>query len=126
MKRFVLAAVIVASVVASAVPAQAWTDNKWKSPSGNIWCYSPKSGVACGTLNDGFTVALAWRSGRAYRLRDGTVYNFPTPRYTLAYGKTWKWRARGLVCLSSTRGMKCWSRWTGHGFFISRARYNLW
>jgi hypothetical protein len=126
MKRLFVAVLIVSGVLASSIPAQAWTDSKWKSPSGNIWCYAPRWGVTCGTLNDGFTVALDWGGGRGYRLRDGSVYGFPAPRYTLAYGTTWKWRARGLVCLSSVRGMKCSSRWTGHGFFISRDSYNLW
>jgi hypothetical protein len=101
-----------------------WEDNKWKSPSGNIWCFSPRWGVKCGTLHDGFTVALR-RSGRGIRLPDGNVYSFPTPVYTLGVGHSWTWEEAGIVCKSLVVGMRCRSR-SGHGFFISRDRYDLW
>jgi hypothetical protein len=139
MPRRTLRAVVAASafvtLIAGVTPAGAspvgpriegrWEDNKWKSPSGNIWCFSPRWGVKCGTLHDGFTVALR-RTGPGIRLADGNVFTFPAPVYTLRVGNTWSWDEAGIVCRSLVVGMRCRSTFTGHGFFISRDRYDLW
>jgi hypothetical protein len=135
MIRLLVAGAVAASLLVGVSPAGAsptggrvasrWEDNKWKWPGGNIWCFSPAWGVKCGTLNDGFTVALR-RTGPGIRLADGNVYSFPTPIYTLRIGHHWTWDEAGIVCKSIVTGMRCSSRRTGHGFFISRNRYNLW
>jgi len=102
-----------------------WEDNKWRTPGGNIWCFSPNWGVKCGTRNDGFTVALR-RSGPGIRLADGNVFTFPTPIYTLRVGRTWTWDEAGIVCKTLLVGIRCRSTRNGHGFFLSRDRYDLW
>lgn len=134
--RLLVAIFIVAGLMAAATSTTAsptgsrsaerrWEDNKWRSPNNNIWCFSPRWGVKCGTRNDGFTVALR-RSGPGIRLADGNVFTFPVPIYTLRFGRTWSWDEAGIVCKSLVIGMRCRSTRTGHGFFISRDRYDLW
>jgi hypothetical protein len=133
--RLLVTASLAISVLLSGLPAGAspqgarpaerrWEDNKWRTPGNNIWCFSPSWGVKCGTRNDGFTVALR-RSGPGIRLADGNVFTFPEPIYTLGVGHSWSWDEAGIVCRTLVVGIRCRSTRNGHGFFLSRDRYDL-
>jgi S1-C subfamily serine protease len=94
----------------------------FQSPSGNIRCaYEDQAGVACVTLNDGLGAVL--RSfDTSYAIDDPYSFN-PPPGRTIPYGQTWS--VSSFRCTSRIDGMTCRSTVTGHGFFLSRDRRDL-
>jgi hypothetical protein len=124
--KIAIAAVVALVALAFASAAGAtWYSNDWRSPTGNILChYNPAtSAVACGTLNDGFTVSVGAWSGRGHVIYANTVYRYRGGP-VLPYGTNW--RAGQIRCNSQFAGMTCRSNTTGHGFFINRTDYRVW
>lgn len=106
-----------------------------KTPSDNIWCFSYDDSLSC--------AAPTW-DGTQYGFSDNCVdssycwpYNTVTisqtgtaqldvttnggadavlPYGQVAYNGNW-------VCASEENGMTCWSRASGHGFFLNRSGY---
>lgn len=68
----------------------------------------------------GFAVGMK-PSGKAYSLCVGDTVRTSTARI-LRYGTTW--HRSGITCSSSKIGLRCTNR-SGHGFFLSRGRSNL-
>ena len=102
----------------------------FRTPSTNIACayYRPslrcdvRSGLrpeprtACELDWTGISMAVV---GRARPTCAGdTAYDPRAP--ILAYGR--RWRRAGFTCLSQRLGLRCVNR-SGHGFFLSRARW---
>jgi hypothetical protein len=104
-----------------AIARQLW----FKSPSGNITCV-----VSVRAAGPDFAQcelrSMRHRGGFSVRRRgDVTRYDvgyddLRGQRFTLEYGS--RIRSGPFVCVSRRTGMKCWSRVSGHGFKISRAR----
>lgn len=115
-----------ASLSARSAPAAragaSWTGNVFSSPTGNIRCrYNPKTEyVACITANDGWAEYLQRYARRPVHDHYSTYIGYGR---TLYYGETWS--APGFSCSSADTGITCRTR-AGHGFFISRAKYNEW
>ncbi len=115
------AAVAVAGAGAGADQATARTTDLWRSPSGNIRCaYVDQTGVGCYTRHNQRWAFLRSFGNSAVGYSSNTL---PAGR-VLYYGQTW--RRSSFRCRSSTAGMRCWSTYTGHGFFISRERAYRW
>jgi hypothetical protein len=120
-------------------------DGYFKTPSGNIVCYHspgpvdrPVPFIGCG-IRSGLKPAPPRRpcseggyagdrvsmnaTGRvtvpACAGDPGALVGAPTAR-VLGYGKTWS--GGGISCRSTFAGLTCRNR-SGHGFFLSRARY---
>jgi hypothetical protein len=120
-------------------------DGYFKTPSGNIVCYHspgpvdrPVAFIGCG-IKSGLKPAPPRRpcseggyagdrvtmtaTGRvkvpACAGDPGALVGAPTAR-VLGYGKTWS--GGGISCRSTFAGLTCRNR-SGHGFFLSRARY---
>ena len=120
-----IAVVALTALAVTTGTAKAWTGNDFRSPSGNIRChYNMYTGaVACGTMNDGFTVALSVYGGKPHQINDYTVYRFgggPVLPYNTF------WTARWVRCDSSFSGITCRATQTGHGFFLNRTSWNSW
>jgi hypothetical protein len=102
---------------AGADQASARTVDVWQSPSGNIRCaYVDQTGVGCYTRHNQRWAFLRSFGNSAVGYSRNTL---PAGR-VLRYGTTW--RRSTFRCSSSTAGMRCWSTYTGRGFFISRER----
>ena len=126
-------------------PPPRQTDGYFKTPSGNIVCYHspgpvdrPVPFIGCG-IKSGLKPAPPRRpcseggyagdrvimtaTGRvtvpACAGDPGALVGAPTAR-VLGYGKTWS--GDGISCRSTFAGLTCRNR-SGHGFFLSRARY---
>ena len=123
MRRLLLLIVVLALAAPAAAEAKT---RRFHTPSGNITClYASKQGpgpfLRCDvlSLNDtGFTVR---RRGAARRVH--ITDSVAGPGRTLEYGE----RARygPFSCLSRRIGLRCHSRVSGHGFFLSRASQRL-
>lgn len=114
-------------------------DYWFASPSGNISCYlgidygsvecetrehlwrapAPKPGQC--DFGD-WATSVVVDSGKA-RFTCETDTVFINPPVVLPYGTTL--RSGSIDCTSSIDGMHCQRRGTAHGFFLSRARYEL-
>ncbi len=107
------------SVITLLAPAAALpvTDYWWHSPSGNIACeyfgYTG-GGVDCQTQNNLRVVSLDHRGPAT----SGHGIYVGAAGKVLPYGRSV--RKGGFVCTSLKAGMRCYSRVTGHGFFIWR------
>ena len=126
MHRWRHALALLALVATTVVAAPRAAGVTWfHSPTGNIQCGymsgneapSGSSSVFCATANDGLGMLLM-RNG--FRGKD----RFPAIRRGVPLGPALSYgRARNLGafrCTSSTDGMRCYLRWNGRGFFISR------
>lgn len=128
-KKILLLTVAVAGLFAGltvkSAQAGMWYSNDFRSPTGNIRCHhNPATdAIACGTLNDGFTVALSAYGGKARKIIGGTVYRW-SGGPVLGYGTFWS--AHWLRCDSSYDRMTCRATQTGHGFWINRTSWNSW
>lgn len=134
--RLSLALVLLSSLAAQSVRAQAATVLAFRTPSGNIGCvYSggsagkrpelrcdilsglrppPRRPAGCG-LDYGDSLELS-EIGRPSPVCHGDTAIDPRAP-VLAYGRTW--RRSGLDCTSRSVGLRCSNR-SGHGFFLSR------
>jgi hypothetical protein len=133
----------VAAGAALAFSGTAWADEltSFHTPSNNIHCMGIVSetgnAVDCELLQMDNTKPLLpqpadcdldWGSrfavgetGGGYMVCAGDTVRDPNG-ITLAYGKTFE--LRGLTCTSSEKGLDC-RNGEGHGFFLSRARQEL-
>ena len=126
-------------------PGAAVTTGYFKTPSGNIVCYHspgpvdrPVPFIGCGIKSGlkpapprrpcseggyaGDRVTMTATGGvkvPACAGDPGAMVGAPTAR-VLGYGKTWS--GHGLRCTSAFKGLTCRNR-SGHGFFLSRARW---
>lgn len=122
----ITAALTFALAIGVSSQAVAWTSNTFRSPTGNIGCKSFNAydgrgqQIVCWTANDGAWVAV----GQRYSARRGYGGNPRIRGPVLSYGSNWRYR--GLVCYSQSVGMTCEARATAHGFFISRASWDIW
>lgn len=108
-----------------------------RSPTGNIWC-SLEYGVECMVRENDYEplprppdCSLDWTdhefalgdTGLPIRgaCRGDTSYSSEPP--VLPYGRTTLVENR--ACQSTEMAMMCWSTQSGHGFWLSRAGYNL-
>jgi uncharacterized protein DUF6636 len=142
-----VAAVVAAGAFGAAVSAAApaWPPPHFKTPSGNIFCgYFHGKGVAgvdC-VIRSGYKPPLARRRpgcSRSYWVglrATGRVQTWGSvcpgeddpegpfigaeDAWVLGYGKTWN--GGGLRCASAVKGLTCRND-SGHGFFLSRARW---
>jgi hypothetical protein len=109
----------------------------FRSPSGNIKCFSGSGVLHCAISRAEYAKTLQNRclagpsldwhgfelgaTGKGVVTCSGGILYNPdtqTPHYPLlAYGRTW--RQGGFTCASAVTGVTCRSR-TGHGLFISR------
>jgi len=128
-----------AGLLLCAAPAMA-EEAYFKTPSGNIFCgyddYSGAPYVRCDIRNytptTGKTPAdcdLEWgdsfevgaNSKRGGLVCHGDTIINPDAR-TLGYGKAFS--RGGITCLSEQRGLTCKNK-RGHGFFLSRAKQQI-
>ena len=130
-------------VVGSAAPGLGATKAPayFETPSGNIACAwfadfdkpsktyvrceitsllrpMPKRPASC-DVDWGYGLTLA-NTGRASVLCAGDTIRRQGRRAVLAYGTTW--RKRGITCRSRSVGLTCRNA-AGHGFFLSRERW---
>jgi hypothetical protein len=102
-------------------PTRTLAYDHWQSPTGRIQCdYRDQVGVGCVQLDRNWGMFLRSFGGATYNY----PFGYPGPGRTLSYGQTW--RASTFRCLSQSIGMKCWSTYTRHGFFISRETRYRW
>ena len=105
-----------------------------KSPSDNIWCFSYKESLSCSVRSwDGtqYGYSSDCYDGYCWPYNTVTIYQTGTPQLDvqtngwaevvlpygqIAYNGNW-------VCASEQNGMTCWSRASGHGFFVNRDGY---
>jgi len=105
----------------------------FSSPSGNIGCYLDRNGVRCDIAKRTWSPPrkpaschLDYGQGIALASRARFVCAGDTAlgaKHTLAYGRTI--RAGRYSCTSSSAGMTCRNRVTGHGFTLARQRYRI-
>lgn len=112
------AAAAITAAAAFAVPATAAEAATWfQTPSSNIICKATSTSMKCDVKSEdiGATVGLygqtRWTSSRP-QLDYGD--------HTLRYGQTV--RLGSFACTSTTKGLRCWSRRSGNGFFLSTQR----
>lgn len=97
---------------ASAAPSR----DLFQSPTGNLRCgYVDQTGLMCYSRASGRWAVLVSFQG-AGTGRGGA--SLPGGR-VLPYGRTWA--VSTFRCRSSRAGMRCWSTYTGSGFFIDRS-----
>ncbi len=118
MHRFPLTLAIIATVV-GAVPATAATTNDrsigtFHSPSGNVRCTINAQRVVCTTIQKP-RIAARIRAGKKAESRPPLTI---PPGSNLPYGQTTT--VGRFSCSSSTSGVRCRDRQTGHAFLISR------
>ena len=147
MKLWLAVAVIaVAALTATAEQVQAFpsTPGFFRTPSGNIQCYGsgssgfvqcgiksgfkprpPRKGPTC-TFPDRIGLNAAGRSRLGPSIcpgedgGDSGPYAPDSVSRVLGYGKTWS--GGGIRCTSALTGLTCRNK-SGHGFFLSRARW---
>jgi hypothetical protein len=134
--RLALAVGVLLLVPAGAAAAKTALPS-FRSPSGNIRCFSGSGVLHCAIAQADYAKALQARcmagpsvdwhgfelnaTGKGVITCSGGILYNPdtqTPHYPLlAYGKTW--RQGAFTCASAITGVTCHTR-AGHGFFISR------
>ena len=136
---------VLAAAGSSSPAASLSTPGYFRTPSGNIQCYGRSTGpsfVHCG-IKSGFKPAPPRRGptctdvdrislGATGRSRlgpsicpgedggDSGPYAPTSVSRVLGYGKTW--RGGVISCTSTVAGLTCRNK-SGHGFFLSRARW---
>ncbi len=139
MHRWLIATVAVLALTGASAQARTWIFVTFRTPSGNIGCgYSRFSGepaflrcdIRSGLHNPtprrpancqfgfGFGVGMR-KTGRAFPICAGDTVLDPRAR-VLPYGSTWS--LDGFRCLSQAIGLRCTNP-AGHGFFLSRERW---
>lgn len=120
IRRTLIATAAVAAVAAVPAMASPATD-AFQTPSGNIRCgYVAGTGIACVSLSNGRFATLRSFGNSATGFTSQTI----PAGWTLGYGR--RWSASTFTCSSSTAGVTCSSRRTGHGFFLSRESSSRW
>jgi hypothetical protein len=139
VRRAALAAAVLLGLTGAAAHARTSVFITFKTPSGNIGCgYSRFSGepaflrcdIRSGLHNPtlrrppschfgfGFGVGMG-KTGRAFPICAGDTVLDPRAR-VIRYGSAWT--LDGFRCLSQTIGLRC-TNTAGHGFFLSRERW---
>lgn len=142
MKRYLIAGALAAVLVAPSVPTAtgapvavtALKSKTFQMPSGNIACGYYGGYLRCDILSGlvpepskecKYGVWSAMGMGPYSKAKklciSDTVYDPSAP--VLSYGS--KWKKAGIVCKSSTNGLKCKNQ-VGHGFFLSKANSYKW
>lgn len=124
-----------------AAPAGGAKSGHFKTPSGNIVCVYSATGVLCGIKSglkpkppytrecrrigldhnaDRISLGATGRADPIACSGDAGPFVGERSAPVLAYGKTWN--RGGLRCRSAFAGLTCRNK-SGHGFFLSRARW---
>ncbi|HET7482179.1 MAG TPA: DUF6636 domain-containing protein [Actinomycetota bacterium] len=134
MKRRVVYIVLIGLIASTAIVASAGAAmhrRKFQMPSHNIGCafyaHSLRCDIRSGLnpepqrrCNGDWTGVYVDADGKAGAVCAGdTAYD--SHARELAYGR--KWKRQGIVCHSRETGLRCRNH-RGHGFFLSRERWN--
>ena len=110
-------------------------DVVFTTPSGNIGChYIPAGGTSTYESADGgaelqcdrvaprYVTVILGQNAKARRINEPGEQGCCAIVQNLDYGRSWS--AGPFTCLSQQKGLSCKSR-AGHGFFISRAKIEV-
>lgn len=112
-------------------PGNAWNDNKFVTPTGNIGCVLTGDSVSCSVKDRHFSNdSCSGKEVFSATLKDGAAYADCEYNYmadtsgaiTLNYGETTT--VGNFACSSAFEGTTCWNTVTGNSFFISRQDYH--
>jgi hypothetical protein len=137
VKAFAIVGLVAVPLVATATDAMAGSrlqELLFRTPSSNILCAADSwdsrtnGSILCAVVSTATRTQypITWglpADGRVWRARRSDAPGNLGSGRVIPYGTTW---TLGLFrCSSQSVGLRCWSRVTSHGFFLSRARQRV-
>ena len=117
-----------------AAPAAPSTPKEFVTPSGNISCRMDSIEATCSAVETQMIADLDYRKADGvcdgFYLEDQadvachSDYPDPVSGPTVGYGQDVA--VAQFVCSVEQAGVTCWNGRTGHGFFLSKAKYATW